>query len=120
MYLANSRVYPLVNGTLGKFIVKANKYYIETDGRQYLIEPVMFTKKEYYYDEYSKKLELREVGSITQYPIKLAYALTIHKSQGLSFDEMTLDLTKSVFSPGQMYVALSRVRTPEGLTIITK
>jgi ATP-dependent DNA helicase PIF1 len=51
-------------------------------------------------------------------PIKLAYALSIHKAQGLTFDEVTIDLTKPCFQKGQMYVALSRVRTPEGLKIL--
>lgn len=60
-----------------------------------------------------------ELGSITQYPFKLAYALSIHKAQGLTFDEVTIDLRQPCFQKGQMYVALSRVRTPEGLRIIT-
>jgi ATP-dependent DNA helicase PIF1 len=61
---------------------------------------------------------LKEIGSITQVPIKLAYALSIHKAQGLTFDEVTIDLKMPCFQKGQMYVALSRVKSPEGLRII--
>jgi ATP-dependent DNA helicase PIF1 len=71
-------------------------------------------------NEDKDELELREIGSITQYPFKLAFALSIHKAQGLTFDEVTVDLSRSCFQKGQMYVALSRVKTPEGLVIITK
>jgi ATP-dependent exoDNAse (exonuclease V) alpha subunit len=118
MYLVNSRDNPLRNGTLGIFVSHAGCHFIRVGNVDYALEQVTLTKKQYVYDKFADALELREIGSITQYPIKLAYALSIHKAQGLTFDEVTIDLRKSCFQRGQLYVALSRVKTPEGLRII--
>jgi ATP-dependent exoDNAse (exonuclease V) alpha subunit len=118
MYLTNSFNGDLVNGTLGIFVSHNNCHYIRVGDINYAINKIECTKKEYVFNKKKNDLELIEVGSITQYPIKLAYALSIHKSQGLSFDEITIDLKKPCFQKGQLYVALSRVRSPEGLRII--
>lgn len=120
MYLVNSKNNNLFNGAIGIFRVKENRFFIEVNGILWPLDPVVAAKKEYVLNKEADKLELKEIGSIEQYPIKLAYALSIHKSQGLTFDEVTIDLTLPCFAEGQMYVALSRVRTPEGLTILTK
>lgn len=118
MYLINSRDNPLRNGTLGIFVSHSGCHYIRVGSVDYALEPAIITKKQYVYDSISDELVLKEVGSIVQYPIKLAYALSIHKAQGLTFDEVTLDLRRPCFQKGQMYVALSRVKSPEGLKII--
>jgi ATP-dependent DNA helicase PIF1 len=118
MYLANSKNNDLVNGTLGTFIVHSDQYFISVNGVEYALNPMEFSKYEYVLDEDKRKLELKKLGTIEQYPIRLAYALSIHKSQGLTFDKVNLDLSLPCFTKGQLYVALSRVKSPEGLNII--
>lgn len=119
MYLVNSPNTPLCNGTLGTFIAdRDGNYFIKVNGTEWPLEIKTFTKKEYIYNDEKDEIELKEIGSISQYPFKLAYAISIHKSQGLTFEECTIDLTLPCFQEGQLYVALSRVKTPEGLSII--
>lgn len=119
MYLANSRNNPLRNGTLGTFINGGNdKYFIRVGEVNYALDVMEFTKMEYVWNQQEDKLEMKEIGKIIQYPFKLAYALSIHKSQGLTFEEVTIDLTRPCFMPGQMYVAISRVKSPAGLRIL--
>lgn len=119
MYLVNSSNNPLRNGTIGKFITIDGLHYIHVDGIDYKLERVEMSKKEYVFNEKANELQLQDLGSIEQYPIRLAYALSIHKSQGLTFNEVTLDLTRPCFAAGQLYVGLSRVTGPEGLRIIS-
>lgn len=120
IYLVNSTDSILRNGTLGIFITHNDCNYIRVDGVDYVLQKVRSTKVEYVLNKFTNKLELQEIGFIEQIPIKLAYALSIHKSQGMTFDEVTVDLSLPCFVKGQMYVALSRVKTPAGLKIITK
>jgi ATP-dependent DNA helicase PIF1 len=120
MYLQNSKNNNLVNGTCGIFCVEDGRYFIKVGDVKYALERVHVAKIEYVLNKNKDGFDLVEIGSIEQYPFKLAYALSIHKSQGMTMDEVTLDLTLPCFARGQMYVALSRVRTPDGLTIITK
>jgi len=117
MYLVNSKENPLYNGSLGIFRYKNEMPFIEINEVLWLIKPVSLEKREYVFNEVTDELELVTIGTITQLPVKLAYALTIHKSQGLTFDEITVDLRLKCFAPGQLYTALSRVKTPQGLNI---
>lgn len=120
MYMVNSKENDLVNGTLGIFVTHKGCHFIRVNDVDFALNRMLFTKKEYVLNSSKNDLELKEIGSIEQYPIKLAYALSIHKSQGLTFKEVTVDLTRPCFQKGQMYVALSRVTSPEGLRIIVK
>lgn len=117
MYLINSKENPLYNGSIGVYRKINGLDHIEIQGEQWLIEPVELHKKEYVFNESTDEMELISIGSIEQLPVKLAYALTIHKSQGLTFDNVVVDLTKKCFAKGQLYTALSRVTSPKGLTI---
>ncbi len=65
----------------------------------------------------SKRIESESVGTFTQYPLKLAWAVTIHKSQGKTFEKVIIDIGRGTFSAGQLYVALSRATTLEGLVL---
>ena len=85
----------------------------------FLLRKEKWENKRYTIDEESKELEEEVIGTFEQYPVKLAWAVTVHKSQGLTFDKAIIDVGQA-FAPGQVYVALSRLRSLEGLILRTK
>lgn len=108
-----------VNGTLGHIVqIKSHKVIVElTTGKKVEVEPATWEKIEYIFDIEKGKIEESVTGSLVQFPVKLAWAVSIHKSQGQTYETCTVDLGYSAFAAGQTYVALSRAKTLEGLHI---
>ncbi|ASK30529.1 AAA family ATPase [Chryseobacterium sp. T16E-39] len=109
------------NGKLGEIIgLDENEIRVVLEGseREIAVKREVWEQKKYFLDT-DKNIKEEVLGSFEQFPIKLAWAVTIHKSQGLTFDKVIIDAGKS-FTAGQVYVALSRCRTLEGIILKSK
>ncbi len=121
MLLNNDLMGRWVNGSIGKIISINKDDEIITvklnEGKKVKVKPHTWEIFNFAYDPKKKRIKSKIVGSFIQYPLKLAWAITIHKSQGKTFDKVIIDIGNGTFSHGQIYVALSRCTTFEGLIL---
>ena len=110
-----------VNGTIGVVngfdLAEGTLYIITDDGRECSVKQDSWRNIRYTYNEEKKQIEEEELGTFTQFPVRLAWAITVHKSQGLTFSRAVIDFTGGVFAGGQTYVALSRCTSLEGIQL---
>ena len=119
MLLNNDSRQRWVNGDIVK-IIKTNPHSVRVlfdDGTFDDVTNIKWDSVKFVFDEKTQKIQPEIIGSFTQLPIKLAWAVTIHKGQGKTFDKVHIDFGNGTFVSGQAYVALSRCRTLEGIVL---
>ncbi len=125
MMLNNDTAGRWINGTIGQVVGVENG--IEDEPRAIVVKlengnvewvtPHRWNMYRFKWDKSASRIESEAVGSFDQYPLKLAWAVTIHKSQGKTFERVVIDIGRGTFSPGQLYVALSRATTLAGIVL---
>ncbi|MBR1688657.1 MAG: AAA family ATPase [Prevotella sp.] len=121
IFTKNDREHRWVNGTLG--VVSAIDEELELvtvvaeDGSEHDVEREVWENVRYTFNEQEQKIEEQQLGTFTQFPLRLAWAITVHKSQGLTFSQVRIDLSGGAFAAGQTYVALSRCTSLRGISL---
>ena len=121
MFIKNDMNKRWVNGTLG--VVSAIDddgtvvCVVTEDGNEYDVEKELWENVRYKFNETEKKIEEEQIGTYVQFPLRLAWAITVHKSQGLTFRRVNIDFTGGAFAGGQTYVALSRCMSLDGISL---
>ncbi|MDA7828638.1 AAA family ATPase [Gammaproteobacteria bacterium] len=115
MFIKNDSEGRWVNGTVGKVVdckdKKRKTIKVEVAGKTLNVKREEWNKIRYVYDDYDDEMEEEIVSSFKQFPLKLGWAVTIHKAQGLTLESCSIDLGQGAFATGQTYVALSRCKT---------
>ena len=120
IFIRNDKEGRWYNGTIGKVtrLEDARVFVALENGEEMAVLPEIWENMQYTYNEKEKKVEEKVLGTFMQIPLKPAWALTVHKSQGLTFNNVVLDFVGGAFTGGQTYVALSRCTSLEGITLL--